>query len=195
MDKDGKAKLLRQSIDDNALTGYTELAEELSKIPNLSAVFVPTSSGTCAQGLGEAFKQLNLNPQIHIVQTPACHPIVDGIRATVYGNNEQDTRYKIQDTNNDDDENNDTHQISSLAGAIVDNVAHRKDKVAEIVKNSGGAGWIATDEEIKEVINLVEDTCQVKISPNSALSVVGLKKAIDNGYKFVGPVVCLVTGM
>jgi len=194
MDKDGKAKLLRQSTDDNALTGYYELAEELSKIPELSAVFVPTSSGTCAEGLGEAFTQLGLNPQIHTVQTPACHPIVDSIT--------QVTSSKLplglssgrrQVTNYDDEDNDDTP--TSLAGAIVDNVAHRKDKVAEVVKKSGGAGWIASDDEIKEIINLVEDNCQLKISANSALSVVGLKKAVDAGYKFTGPVVCLITGM
>lgn len=176
MDKEGVAKLLRQSTDDLALEGYAELAEELTKIPNLSAVFIPTSSGTTAQGLGEAFVKLKTYPQIHIIQTPACHPIVDC----------------ISDSSENDEDGN---ELASLAGAIVDNVAHRKKKVTEVIKNSNGAGWIANNEEIKEIINLVEDTCKIKISPNSALSIVGLKKAIDNGCKFSGAVVCLITGM
>jgi threonine synthase len=165
-DKSGTKKFLRQSTDDLALEGYFELAEELSKIPNLEAVFVPTSSGTTAQGLHEAFKKLNCQVQIHIVQTTACHPMVD-------------------DTKNTE---------TSIADAIVDNIAHRKEKVLEILKNSKGNGWIATDEEIKNAINLVEDTCKVKISPNSALSVAGLKKSLENNWKFSGPVVCLITG-
>lgn len=181
LDKSGEAKLLRQSTDDNALAGYFELAEELSKIPKLSAVFIPTSSGTTAQGLGDAFTKLKINPQIHIIQTPACHPIFDEVV--------KDTRYKIQTTSDLRDE------ITSIAGAIVDKVGFRKDKVYDIVKKSSGMGWIASDEEIKEVINLLEDQIHLKISPNSALSIVGLKKALDAGWKIDGNVVCLITGM
>ena len=195
VDKGGQAKNLRQSTDELALEGYLELAEELSKIPNLEAVFIPTSSGTTAEGLGEAFKKLNLNPQIHIVQTTACHPIVD-----VIARSSQDDKAIPVDSNG-------TKGLprparaglamtdTSLADAIVDQIGHRKEKVLEIIKNSQGAGWIADDEEIKQAINLVENECQIKISPNSALSIVGLKKAIDNGCKFEGPVVCLLTGL
>ena len=162
VDKKEGIKMLRQSTDDTALEGYFELADELSKIPNLQAVFIPTSSGTTAQGLGEAFAKLKINPQIHIVQTTACHPIADEIR---------DKRYEIQDTN------------QSIADAIVDKIAHRKEKVLEIIKNSHGSGWIADDEEIKDAIKLVEDACNILISPNSALSIVGLKKAVENGFR------------
>ncbi len=169
-DKNGETKFLRQSTDDLALEGYFELAEELSKIPNLQAVFIPTSSGTTAQALGEAFVKLNCQAQIHIIQTTACHPMVE------------DTKHKIQNTN------------TSAADAIVDQVAHRKEKILEIIKNSRGAGWIVTDEEINNAIELVEDNCKIKISPNSALSVAGLKKAIVNGFKFSGPAICLITG-
>lgn len=165
-DKDNTKKFLRQSTDDLALEGYFELAEELSKIPNLQAVFIPTSSGTTAQALGEAFEKLNCPTQIHIVQTTACHPMVDS------------------------EEKTDT----SLADAIVDNIAHRKEKILEILKNTQGKGWVVTDSEIRDSINLIEETCKIKISPNSALSVAGLKKAIENNWKFTGAVVCLITG-
>lgn len=166
-------KFLRQSTDDLSLEGYFELAEELSKIPNLQAVFIPTSSGTTAQALGEAFAKLNCPAQIHIVQTTACCPIAKQIL---------NTKYKILDTDH------------SLADAIVDRIAHRKDKVLEIIKNSSGSSWVATDEEIKNAIELVEDACKIKISSNSALAVAGLKKAADDGWKFAGPVACLITG-
>ena len=103
---------LRQSTDDLALTGYFSLAQDLSKISDLAAVFVPTSSGTTAQGLYEGFKQLGINPEIHIVQTTSCHPMVEMSQ----------------------------HPLTplpggvttlSLATAIVDKVAHRKEKVLE----------------------------------------------------------------
>jgi len=178
LDKAGKAKNLRQSTDDNALMGYYELAEEVNNIPNLQAIFVPTSSGTTAQGLGMAFDIIpaskfggQQHPQIHIVQTTSCHPIAE----------EFDKNFEATET--------------SLAGAIVDNVAHRKEKVIEQIKKSSGSGWIVTDEELKNAINLVEETCKIKISYNSALSVAGLIKAMNSGWKFDGAIVCLITGM
>lgn len=172
-DKNENKKFLRQSTDDTALEGYFELAEELSKIPNLQAIFIPTSSGTTAQALGEAFVKLNCPIQIHIVQTTACHPMITSPQPSPY-QGEGEGR--------------------SLADAIVDNIAHRKEKVLKIIKNSNGAGWVATDEEIKNAIELVEETCKIKISPNSALSVVGLKKALEKSWQFSGAVVCLITG-
>lgn len=171
MDADGKAKNLRQSTDDSALIGYTELATELEKIPDLSAVFIPTSSGTTAQALGQYFLEKQLSIQIHIVQTPACHPLVDSATGTTANSEE-----------------------TSLAGAIVDKVAHRKEKVVEIIKNTHGSGWIASDAEIQEAQKLVKEHCNISLSANSALAVAGVKKAVQNGWNFSGPVVCLITG-
>lgn len=174
MDKNGKAKNLRQSTDDSALEGYFELAQELDKIPNLSAIFIPTSSGTTAQALGEAFAKLSQKPQIHIVQTTSCHPIVSVIAS---------------------DEAKQSSTTTSIADAIVDHVAHRKEKVIEVIKNSHGAGWIVTDDEIKDAIELTKETCKIAISPNSALSIAGLAKAVQNNFKWDGAVACLITGM
>ncbi len=172
IDKSGQAKLLRQSTDDTALLGYLELAKELNKIKNLSAVFIPTSSGTTAQGLHLAFKKLRLNPQIHIVQTTACHPIAINFTPA----------HCCAETK------------KSIAGAIVDNVAHRKESVVTSIKNSHGFGWVADDDQIKNIIKLVQKNEKIKLSPNSALSVVGLEQAIKEKWKFDGPVVCLITG-
>lgn len=172
--KDESIKFLRQSTDDLALEGYFELAEELTKISNLQAVFIPTSSGTTAQGLGEAFKKLNCPAQIHIVQTTACHPIAKTFNPSL--------SLPLAGTR------------TSTADAIVDNIVHRKEKVLEVIKNSRGSGWVVNDEGIKNAIDLVEDTCKIKISPNSALSISGLQKSLSNNWKFTGPVVCLITG-
>ncbi|EKD43034.1 MAG: hypothetical protein ACD_72C00491G0002 [uncultured bacterium] len=176
LDKDHQAKILRQSTDDTALLGYEQLAKELSKIENLSAVFIPTSSGTTAEGLYFAFKKLKLKIQIHIVQTTACHPIVDGLEISPL-------RYASVEMTE-----------KSLAGAIVDKVAHRKNEILKIIKNSHGFGYVANDEEIRNSIRLANKTSKIKLSPNSALSVVGLMQAIKLKKKFNGPIVCLVTG-
>lgn len=170
MDKNSEAKLLRQSTDDKALEGYLELAEELIKIPNLSAVFIPTSSGTTAEGLGNAFLNFKKNIQIHIVQTTSCHPMIEMIEKT------------------------EIIKEKSLADAIVDKIAYRKENVAKIIEQTNGHAWIASNQEIKEVIELIKNTCQTKISNNSALSVVGLKQALEKKWKFSGPVACLITG-
>ncbi|MEK7083799.1 MAG: pyridoxal-phosphate dependent enzyme, partial [Patescibacteria group bacterium] len=82
----------------------------------------------------------------------------------------------------------------SIASAIVDKVAHRKNAVVNMVQETGGSGWIVTDEEIQSAIKLMEETKHLLISPNSALSVAGLAKAIQNGWKWTGAVVCVITG-
>ena len=165
MDKDGKAKNLRQSTDDTALIGYETLANELADIKNLATVFIPTSSGTTAQALHQEFTKLNLNPQIHIVQTPACHPLVD-----------------------------DSPTGTSIANSIVDKIGYRKVAVQKAMRDSGGKGWIATDNDIAEIKWLIKEKENLDISANSALSVAGLKLALQNNRHFNGPVVCILTG-
>lgn len=169
-DKNKKTKNLRQSTDDLALKGYQSLADELNAIKNLQAIFIPTSSGTTAEALKNSFYKLNINPQIHIVQTCAC-----SIIAAEFDNNYYPCAI-------------------SLAQAIVDNVAHRKKKVIEAIKKSNGFGWIVAENEIKKAIKLIKKTTGIDISPNSALSIAGLVKAVKNGWKFNGSIVCLITG-
>ncbi len=163
-------KNLRQSTDDLALRGYAELAEDLSKIPNLEAVFVPSSSGTTAQALGEAFIKMNFPIQIHIVQTTKCHPIAEVFDTTF------------------------TPEENSLAAAIVDKIAHRKDKVVEAIKNTHGSGWIVTNSEIENAMDLIKENTDFTVSPNSALSLAGLLKAQQHDWKWTGAVACLITG-
>lgn len=166
--KSGQSAWLRQSTDDTALIGYHELAQELSAIKNLAAVFIPTSSGTTAEGLHQGFQALGLNPQIHIVQTTSCHPLVP-------------TTYNLQLT-------------TSLADAIVDTVGRRKQQIAKVLKTSHGCGWVATNAKIVAAQKLVKKTCNLEISPNSALAVAGLTQALKSGWSPAGAVACLITG-
>lgn len=178
VDAKGEARLLRQSTDDLALSGYHELAEELNRVPNLQAIFVPTSSGTTAQALGEFFQTLEQKPEIHIVQTKAVHSIADSFQDPLCP----------------------THGVfvpdpdTSIASAIVDKIANRKFPVVDAVLKSNGSGWIVTDDQIRATMTLVKEKTEIDISPNSALSVAGLSAAIMSGKKFTGTVVCLITG-
>ncbi|MBT3817297.1 MAG: PLP-dependent lyase/thiolase [Candidatus Magasanikbacteria bacterium] len=168
--KRGEALFLRQSTDDLALRGYYPLGQEISKIPYVQAVFLPTSSGATAQGISEVFTELSHPPQIHIVQTSLCAPM-----ASIF-----DTNYTPTD--------------SSIATAICDKIAHRKIPVIDAINNTKGSGWVVSDKEIQAMIDLVKKTTKMTLSPNGILGLVGLKKAIDNGWKWDGAVVCVVTG-
>ncbi len=165
-----KKTSLRQSTDAGALVGYRALADELALIPNLSAVFVGTSSGTCAQALADHFRFRKLPIAVHVVQTTSCFPIASAFYDKPEG------------------------AQSSIADAIVDKVAYRKDALVLAVRNSGGSGWIATNKEIQRAQELVQTHAGVTVSPNGALGVVGLMQAIGHGIEFDGPVACIVTG-
>lgn len=164
------AVFLRQSTDDLALEGYLGLGEELGKIQPLSAIFIPTSSGTTAQALAQYFLATKQTPQIHIIQTTACHPIAEFFDTT-----ETDTK-------------------ESIAGAIVDRIAYRKEALVELIKKTKGAGWIVTDEEIMTAMQLGKNHANIPISATSALAIAGLAKALKNGWSWDGAVACLLTG-
>ncbi len=168
--KDDKIRALRQSTDDLALAGYNTLAEELLMIPELKAVFVGTSSGTTAQALIEYFNSQNKKIEVHIVQTSSCHPIANAFV---------------------DDE---TLDESSIADAIVDHTALRKDNLIKLIEKNGGSGWIASNEQIRTAQFITKDNTKLSISTNSALSVAGLMQAVYTGKVWNGSVVCIICG-
>lgn len=161
---------LRQSVDDQALVGYKELAAELMTPPCPGAVFMGASSGTTAQALAQCFLDTNTGTQMHIVQTSSCHPMSEKFE-TYDGPEEQ-----------------------SIAGAIVDKVAHRRTALIPLIEKTGGRGWTVTNEEIEGAMEIVLKYTGLKISENSALSVAGLMKAVAIGYDLKSPVVCMIAG-
>jgi threonine synthase len=169
---------LRQSTDDLALKGYATLAEEISIIKNAGAIFVGTSSGTTAQALASYFLEKGRAssakgakvPQIHIVQTSSCHPIADTLNP--YDGPTED----------------------SIADAITDITAYRKDALVPLITNTGGSAWTATNEDIETARLLVQKHADLDISTNSALSVVGAMQARYAGHTINGPVICLICG-
>lgn len=161
---------LRQSTDDEALTGYESLAKELAAVQNLGAVFIGTSSGTTAQALADYFTQKKLPIQVHIIQTSSCHVMVD----------EFDT-FEVPNER-------------SIADAIVDQTALRKPKLIPLVEKTGGRGWCASNNDIEAALKLVETHVGLTISTNSALSVVGTMQAAYMGYEIEGAIVCMICG-
>ncbi len=177
---DGSIQSLRQSTDDVALIGYESLAQELDEIQDLRAIFVATSSGTTAQALADYFlkKQTSKGEkeregktvEVHIVQTTSCHPMALGFVDSV------------------------PSETASIADAIVDITAHRKNALTGLIQKTGGSGWIASNEEIKTAQELIEKHAGIKASPNGALSLVGLIQAAFTGREWNGSVVCIVGG-
>lgn len=164
------ARSLRQSVDDTALIGYESLAKELREIEGIGAVFMGASSGTTAQALAQYFLKEKLPVQVHIVQTSSCHPIADAFGAF------------------------DIPEEKSVADAIVDRTAHRKNALVPLIKKTGGSGWLADNEQIEAAKELTEKYAGLNISSNSALSVAGAIQAAEMGYEMNGAIVCLICG-
>ncbi len=163
---------LRQSTDDQALVGYGTLAQELAEIGKVGAVFMGTSSGTTAQALASYFlsQPQTSGTQMHIVQTSSCHPFSD----------------EFEMASSPDE--------ISLATAIVDKIARRKEALVPLIQKTGGYGWCATNEEIHAAQELVALHSNLTISANSALSVAGAMKAAYTGYEIQGAIVCMICG-
>lgn len=180
--REKKIRLLRGSTDNGMLEGYRHLPRELIKQTkgDIGGMCMAISSGTMAVGLWLGFRFQDSDsriPQLHIVQTTKIHPI-----ASEFDKNFTSTKV-------------------SLATAIVDRVAHRKAQVIQAVKESRGGGWVVSDEEIKEALDLIRQYCRseqrspsTSVSPESVMSLAGLKKALAKGFQVREPVVLIFSG-
>ena len=178
------AQSLRQSTNDIALVGYGSLAQELAdesntraklksadKTPNKGvSIFIGTSSGTTAQALAKSFVDRKLTIQVHIVQTSSCHPLADAF------------------------ESYDGPDEASIADAIVDIAALRKDALVPLIKKTGGRAWVATNDDILAAQEFSLKQTGLEISTNSALSVAGAMKAVELGYEVGDTIICMITG-
>ncbi len=168
--KDESIKGLRQSTDDNALLGYESLAKEIIDIPGVKRVYIGSSSGTTAQALLEYFIKNKKDIEVNIIQTSSCHYMVDNITEDIPKNE------------------------ISVADAIVDKTAFRKEALLKLIKDSGSKCFIATNEEILNAMDIVKNNTGMDISPNGVLSIVGL---IKDSYtrKLSGTNVCIICGI
>lgn len=165
---------LRGSEDDNAVIGFKTIAYELAEqTPTADTLFIPCSSGTSTQGIYEGYSELrNINtPAIHIAQTTKIHPIAK----------EYDLTFEDTDT--------------SLADAIADRVAKRKERITDILRQTGGSGWVISDELINTSLNyLKKKTGLPHLTPNGTLSFAALLKALKKKKSFENPI-CIISGI
>lgn len=166
------AIFLRGSTEPQAEEAYLELGEEIGQIPNLCAIFIPTSSGITGLGIFKSFRKMNKDVEIHIVQTEKIHPLAKNF----------DKEFNLQD--------------KSLAKAIVDKTAKRKTDVLRIIQESAGWAWVISDRDLRKAQKIIETNTNITgISYDSLLSVAGFLKAQKNNWKFDGAVCCLFTGL
>jgi len=127
---------LRASTDNYALLGYKQIAYELVKqLPRMDNIFIPTSSGATLQGVYAGFKEkTDKMPAFYAVQTTRVHPIASYF----------DKDFKREKT--------------SYAAAIVDNIAHRRDRVIKICEETGGGGLVISNQELAEAKDALEET-------------------------------------
>ena len=150
---------------------YYSLAKELSQIPNLRSVFIPTSSGITALGLHQGFKKLKKKIEIHLVQTEKIHALAKNF----------DHHFSPKKT--------------SLADAIVDRIGLRGQEINKSIQESLGSGWIISDQALKKAKKLLQAETDVSMNAyNSLLSLAGVVKAKKANWPLSGTVCCLFTG-
>lgn len=160
---------LRQSKDEHALNGYGKIAEELiAQNPGIDAVFIPVSSGSIFAGVGRGFSKYRKIPALHAVQTEA----VNGIASQF--------------------DRDFTPKSKSLADAIVARFTPREKEVIELIKQTGGNGWVISDSEILEAHKYLINH-DLFCSYEGGVVLATLWKAEKNGVKYRNPV-CLLTG-
>lgn len=167
--KKNNAANLRQSTDARAPIGYETLAYELiEEQPNIDAIFIPVSSGATLIGIASGFKKMDKQCSIHAVQTEAVYPI-----ASLF-----DKEF--------------IPQKHSLADALVAKYTPREEQIIEVIKKSGGFGWVISDMEIKKADDWLKSH-ELNCSYEGAAALAALWKAKNKGYCYKNPV-CLLTG-
>jgi threonine synthase len=167
--KENNFVLLRGSTDEYGYEGFKTMAYEIAEnFEDFDSIFIPISSGTTAKGIYEGFKEKNFNIPFHLIQTTKVNTLVHRF----------DSDYQPS--------------ITSIADSIVDRIGHRVKDVEEIIKETGGTGWILNDKQIQEAQMILEDL-ELKTSNESAMTIAAIQKAKENGWDIKKPI-CIFTG-
>ncbi len=167
--KENGIKSLRQSTDPLALSGYNALATKLIK-QKVDYIFVPASSGTLAEALLEIAVQSKAKaPRISIVQTEACHPIAEFINGPSVEN-------------------------SSMADAIVDKIAYRKERINKLMKENGGSIYVVKDEDIKNAMEMLYKYENIRASANGSLSLAGIIEGLSLDLENNKKIIAIICG-
>ncbi len=127
---------LRPSTDPDAVTGFMTLGFEIYRQGDGTppdALFIFSTSGASLLGIGEAFRLLQQKGLVEFI--PEIHCVQTGANAAIAGR--FDHRKGIVST----------HRLAGWGGAPNTYLAP---KIDALIRESGGSGWIAADDEIKD---------------------------------------------
>lgn len=163
---------LRNSEGEDYPQAYHSLGEEILNYEKESelmfdAIFVCTSSGTAAQGIMEEFIQKERKLPVFVVQTSHINSI----------SKEFDSEVESED--------------DTLANAISDRVAKRKNTVIELVKKLQGSGIVCDNKQIAESQQILQKLLNSDFSGNAALSLAGFFKSQEKGYNLANPLLII----
>lgn len=160
---------LRPSTDIYGSEGYRTISFELlAGDTNFDDIFIPVSSGSCFIGVFEGFSKFGFLPRFHLCQSSVINPV-----ARIF-----DIDFIKED--------------NSLAKAIVAKVVPQKEKIIDIVKKSGGSGWVIDNNRISEAQKILEKN-GIITSNEGVLAFAAVIKAGEKHQK-LGKTVCLLTG-
>ncbi len=165
--KTNNAYLLRQSTDPSALTGYSQIAEDLiSQLPQISSIFIPIGSGTTLLGIAQ---KLPKNVKIFGAQSSA-NPTI--------------SKFFDQEF---------SPENRLITDALSVKFLPNKSKIIEAIKRHQGFSFILQNRDIVDADALLQSK-NISTSLEGSLSFAGFKKAIKNNYPIGDYPVILLTG-
>lgn len=167
--KDKGFSNLRPSENRFGPEGFQTIAFELALNQGyVEDLFLPVSSGVTLKGVSEGFKKLGLTPRLHACQSTAVCPIASAF----------DKEF--------------VQEKESLADSLVAKFTPLKSEIIKILQESGGGGWVISNQEIIEAQDKLEKE-GIETSPEGALALAAFFKAQNKGWK-LGKAACLLTG-
>jgi len=160
---------LRQSTDLNAAFGFETVSFEINEaIGKIDDLFLAVSSGTALKGMADGFKKLGYHPRFHAVQTAKIHPLAGQF------------------------DNDFIPEKISLADAIVARVLPREKELLNIIRESGGFGWVIPNIDMQKARSAL-----LKIGLDSsfegAAAYAAVEKAKRKGFP-LGKTAVILTG-
>lgn len=221
--------LLRGSTDKYGTEGYKTIAFELAQqVPDATDIFIPCSSGTAFVGIYQGYRQLKGFGSDEIVSKKQRDKVENNFKDEVRSKSEGKTKSDILEKGEEES----THLFViprfhcvqttrvcpvakkydadfqstdiSIAKAIVDRVCHRRNEIKKIIEDTGGTGWVISDQQIR-VAQSEMKSLGVNYSGSSegAMGFAALRKALFRvsdsltggvTYEKITKPVCLISG-
>lgn len=154
---------LRPSVNDDAVTGYMSLGEELmQELPNCEAIFSFTTSGASLLGLAQYY-------EIHNFRLPEIHAVQSGKSTTIA--RAFDPEF--------------SHEGETLAGKGGVSDTRRKDDVIDLIRRTHGYAWSISNSEILEAKALLEKESISTSSEGCASLAAAIKASRERNWQTI----------